>query len=65
MDAPKFISMQGNLPVVDYSRGLPPATAIERCPTGAIVWLDPRTGNLKGHGARKIIRHGELPDAPT
>jgi len=65
MDAPEFITMQGNLPVIDFSRGSPPAAAIERCPTGAIVWLDPRAGNLKGQGARKIIRHGELPDAPT
>lgn len=65
MDAPNFITMQGNLPVIDYSRGSPTAAAIERCPTGAIVWLDPRAGSLKGHDARKIIRHGELPDAPT
>jgi len=64
-DAPGLVEMQGNLPVIDYSRGPATATAIERCPTGAIVWLDPRTGAVKGHGARKIIRQGELPDAPT
>ena len=65
MDASEFISMQGNLPVIDYSQGSPSAAAIQRCPTGAIVWLDIQNGNIKGHDARKIIRHGELPEAAT
>jgi hypothetical protein len=65
MDAPEFITMQGNLPIIGYSRGSPPSAAIERCPTGSIVWLDPQSGSRKGHTARKVIRHSALPDAPT
>ncbi len=64
MDAPGGIRMEGNLPVVDYGRSQARA-AIERCPTGAIVWLDPEAGTVKGAAARKIIRKGALPDAPT
>jgi RnfABCDGE-type electron transport complex B subunit len=39
--APGLITMQNNLPVVDYSAGGPadPA-ATYRCPTGAIKWVD-------------------------
>ena len=39
--------------------------AIERCPTGAIVWLEPEAGPAKGAAAKKIIRKGALLDAPT
>ena len=39
-----LIEMQGNLPVIDYSKGPATAAATERCPTGAIVWLDPQAG---------------------
>ena len=39
-DAPDVIAMQDNLPVVDYSKNsLATQEAIQRCPTGAIVWL--------------------------
>lgn len=65
MDAPDFITMKDNLPVINYALGSPTAMAIQRCPTGSIVWLDSQAGRIKGSGARKIIRHGELPDAPT
>lgn len=65
MDAPQSVAMQGNLPVIDYSRGPVTDAAIQRCPTGAIVWLDPKRGPVKGHAAHKIIRQGELRDAPT
>jgi RnfABCDGE-type electron transport complex B subunit len=66
MDAPEWVRMEGNLPVVDYSRGLQGAEkAIERCPTGSIVWLDPDKGAVKGAAARQVFRHGELRDAPT
>ena len=57
--------LQGNLPIVDYSRGPVTRVPIERCPTGAIVWLDPETGTLKGAAAKKIIRKEALGDAPT
>ena len=65
MDAPQYVAMQGNLPVIDYSRGRVTSAAIERCPTGAIVWLDPKKGTVKGPAAQKIIRQGDLPDAAT
>jgi hypothetical protein len=65
MDAPGLVEMHGNLPVIDYSQGPASKAAIERCPTGAIVWLDPQEGILKGQSARKIIRQGEMRDAPT
>jgi electron transport complex protein RnfB len=64
-DAPGLIAMQDNLPVVDYSRGGQNRAPIERCPTGAIVWLDPVVGVQTGAAARKIIRKGALPEAPT
>jgi electron transport complex protein RnfB len=32
-----------------------------RCPTGAIVWLDDAGQGLRGHAARKILRHDALP----
>jgi len=39
--APGLITMQNNLPVVDYSAGGPAApAATHRCPTGAIQWVD-------------------------
>ena len=66
MDAPRgLISMKLSLPVVDYSRPHKTKTPIERCPTGAIVWIDPKAGPLKGPAAKKIIRKGTLRDAPT
>ncbi len=64
MDAPASVTMRANLPVVDYGRPQPRA-AIERCPTGAIVWLDPVSGPVKGLAAKKIIRQGVRPAAPT
>jgi len=66
MDAPAgLITMIGNLPVVDYQRPHDTRTPIQRCPTGAIVWLDPKAGPQKGPAAKKIIRKGVLRDAPT
>ncbi len=65
MDGPGVVSMQGNLPIVDYSRGLVARGPIERCPTGAIVWLDPDRGPQKGPAATRIIRKGALHDALT
>jgi len=65
MDAPGVVRMQQNLPVVDYSRNHGTRVPIERCPTGAIVWIDPDRGPTKGAGARKIVRQGPLRDATT
>jgi Na+-translocating ferredoxin:NAD+ oxidoreductase subunit B len=39
-DAPGFLQLDGNLPrVLATAEGLPPRAAIDRCPTGAIVWF--------------------------
>jgi len=66
MDAPAgLITMQNNLPVIDYRRNHATREPIQRCPTGAIVWIDPARGPLKGPAAKKIIRQGVLRDAPT
>lgn len=65
MDAPGVVSMQDNLAVVDYGAAHSTQAPIQRCPTGAIVWLDPLRGPLKGPAAKKIIRKGALRDAPT
>ena len=61
VDAPEgLIMMRNNLAEIDYSKNsLSSRTAIERCPTGAIVWLE--DGLQKGHDAVKIIRKGALP----
>ncbi|MCA9751698.1 MAG: RnfABCDGE type electron transport complex subunit B [Gemmatimonadetes bacterium] len=66
MDAPNgLITMQNNLPVVDYARDHRTKAPIARCPTGAIVWLDAAAGPEKGGAAHKIIRKGLRPDGPT
>lgn len=61
MDAPEnLISINKNLATIDYSKNaLAARVAIERCPTGAIVWLE--DGVKKGQGAVKIIRKEALP----
>jgi len=60
-DAPEtLISINNNLAIIDYAKdSLASKVAIERCPTGAIVWLD--GGTNKGRGAIKIIRKEALP----
>ncbi|MCB0547937.1 MAG: RnfABCDGE type electron transport complex subunit B [Phaeodactylibacter sp.] len=60
MDAPgNLITMINNLPVVNYSENHNTQAPIQRCPTGAIVWLDDKEGIVKGKEAKKIIRKGE------
>ena len=65
MDAPGLIEMKGNLPIIDYGKDRLTAEPTQRCPTGAIVWLDAKAGAQRGHSAGKIIRKGALRDAPT
>ena len=66
VDAPKgVITMVDNLPVVNYERNHNVRNAIERCPTGAIVWFDPDRGPVTGRAAHKVIRHGARRDAAT
>ena len=65
LDAPDLITMRENLPVVDYGRPHQTQVPIQRCPTGAIVWLDPLAGAVKGPAATRVLGHGVLRDAPT
>jgi len=61
MDAPVgLINMEHNLPVIHYGKAMLSALPADRCPTGAIVWLDPDKGPIKGSEAIKIIRKTAL-----
>lgn len=61
---PALIQIVNNLAVVDYSRNsVANQTPIQRCPTGAIVWLDEKKGPVKGIEAKKITRKSALPVA--
>jgi len=62
---PDVITMTRNLPIVNYERNHDARIAIERCPTGAIIWFDPEKGPVTGRAARKIVRHGARHVAPT
>jgi Na+-translocating ferredoxin:NAD+ oxidoreductase RNF subunit RnfB len=62
-DAPGQIRMAGNLPVVEASAGNLPRAAIERCPTGAIVWIEDGRRQT-GAAARRPPREADLPLAP-
>jgi RnfABCDGE-type electron transport complex B subunit len=61
LDAPgNLIEIDHHLAVIDYTKNaLASRIAIERCPTGAIVWLE--DGVHKGHDAFKVIRKEPLP----
>ena len=63
VDSPEgLIEIRGNLAVIDYAKnGLASKVAIERCPTGAIVWFDGGGGVEVGRDAKKIIRKEALP----
>ena len=57
-----LISLNQNLAVIDYAQNAyATRTPTERCPTGAIVWLDDVKGALRGRSARKIVRQQALP----
>ena len=62
MDAPAgLMRMENNLPIVDYSKNqLATPGIIDRCPTGAIVWLENKQV-IKGSKAKKIVRKTPLP----
>ena len=63
VDSPEgLITISDNLAVIDYSKNtLASKVAIERCPTGAIVWRETDGGISKGRDARKVIRKTALP----
>jgi len=65
MDAPGLIHMRDNLAVIDYGRAHETRMPIERCPTGAIVWIEKDGHIVKGDAARPTLRHAPLPEAPT
>lgn len=62
VDAPDgLIRMENNLPVIDYSKNdLATPVPTQRCPTGAIVWLE-KDKIIKGAAAKKIVRKSALP----
>jgi Na+-translocating ferredoxin:NAD+ oxidoreductase RNF subunit RnfB len=64
-DSPEgLIAIRDNLATIDYEKNpLASKVAIERCPTGAIVWLEKDGEVIKGRDARKVIRKGALPAA--
>lgn len=64
-DAPEgLIEIKNNLAVVDYSKNhLATPLAIQRCPTGAIVWLEGGKAT-KGAAAKRIVRKEPLPVQP-
>ncbi|MGM0594613.1 MAG: RnfABCDGE type electron transport complex subunit B [Pseudomonadota bacterium] len=65
VDAPQgLIQIVNNLATVDYEQNdLATEVAIQRCPSGAIVWLDDKQQIRKGPKAKKIIRQTALPVA--
>ena len=62
-DAPQgLIKIVNNLAVVDYAKNrLATAAPTQRCPTGAILWIDEKKGPVKGLDAKKITRKTPLP----
>ncbi|AZQ65097.1 RnfABCDGE type electron transport complex subunit B [Flammeovirga pectinis] len=61
MDAEgNLIELINNLPTVDYQQNHKTIDPIQRCPTGAIVWIDDKRGIIKGKESKKIIRKGRM-----
>lgn len=59
-DAPgELITMVNNLPQINYAENHRTQVPIQRCPTGAIVWLDDELGAIKGLESKKVLRKGE------
>ena len=66
VDAPaNVITMVDNLPIVNYEEDHNVRSAIERCPTGAIVWFDVEKGPVTGRLARRVIRQSARHVTPT
>ena len=63
LDAPGgLITITDNLATIDYSKDHRSAqAAIQRCPTGAIVWFDDEEGTVQGAAAKPILRKTALP----
>jgi RnfABCDGE-type electron transport complex B subunit len=66
LDAPGgLIKMANNLPLVDYSKNHNTEVPIQRCPTGAIVWIEKDGTIIKGRESKKVLRKSTLPYLPT
>lgn len=66
VDAPDgVITMVDNLPVVNYDMDHNVRGAIDRCPTGAIVWFDPDRGPVTGRAALRVVRRSARQAVPT
>ena len=61
----ELIVMQNNLPVIDYTKNHATQVPIQRCPTGAIVWIEANGSVIKGPVAVNIIRKEALHPAAT
>lgn len=59
MDAPQLISIRNNIPVINYGMAKQEMKAIDRCPTGSIVWWVDDSNYKRGQASKKIIRQGE------
>ena len=56
------MSLENNLATVHYAfNDLTERKAIDRCPTGAIVWYEKPNHPVRGVLAKKILRNGALP----
>lgn len=61
--APGLIRLDGDIAVIDYGKNaLATQKSIERCPTGAIVWMEDGKAT-RGKSAKKIVRIQALPVA--
>ena len=66
VDAPaNVITMVDNLPIVNYEANHNARVAIERCPTGAIVWFDGDKGPVTGRAAYRVLRQSARHATPT
>jgi electron transport complex protein RnfB len=65
MDAPSVIAINNNLPVVNYTNDAQPRQAIQRCPTGAIVWIETDGTVELGKDSRTVIRQAPLEALPS
>lgn len=60
--APGVMKLANNLATIDYEMNAKASRqAIDRCPTGAIVWFETADRAVKGRDAKKILRQESLP----
>jgi len=60
-DAPSgLMTMQNNLPIINYTKSEQSSVPIQRCPTGAIIWFESPNQIRKGPQAKNIIRQSPL-----